>query len=212
MLIGITVAVFAYFLGSINFSIIISKMFGVKDIRKHGSGNAGSTNVLRTVGKKAAALTFLFDFLKGIIPVIAAHYICKENRFQFELAAAFMAVIGHIYPAYFGFKGGKGVATSFGAVIAISVLTCKFWIPFVLLGIWLVIVVITKYVSLGSVIAFAVYPVMVVLLFGNVMDRVNYVSYIVFAVMVALLGIVKHRNNIKRLIKGKEAKIGQKAK
>ena len=151
------------------------------------------------------------DFLKGIIPVIVAHYVCPEHKFVFVLLSAFMAVIGHIFPAYFGFKGGKGVATSFGAVIAISVLTGKFWIPFVLFGIWLLVVIITRYVSLGSVIVFALYPIMVAVLFTNFKTS-EYVSYIVFAVAIALLGIVKHRRNIKRLIKGTESKIGQKAK
>lgn len=211
MLTGITVAVFAYFLGSISFSILVAKMFGVTDIRKHGSGNAGSTNVLRVAGKKAAAITFVCDFLKGVVPVIAAHLICFEYKFQFVLISAFMAVIGHIFPAYFDFRGGKGVATSFGAVIAMSVLTGEFWIPFVLLGIWLVIVVLTGYVSLGSIIAFAVYPVMIVILFSDMMV-LDYASYIAFSVVVGGLGIFMHRKNISRLIHGKESKIGQKSK
>ena len=122
-----------------------------------------------------------------------------------------MAVIGHIFPAYFSFKGGKGVATSFGAVIAMSVLTNKVWIPLALFGIWLVVVIITRYVSLGSVIVFALYPVLVSVFFRN-MQAFDYATYIAFAVLVGGLGIFMHRKNIKRLIKGKESKIGQKVK
>ena len=211
MLIGITLSAFAYFLGSISFSILIAKMFGVTDIRKHGSGNAGSTNVLRVAGKKAAALTFICDFLKGVVPVVAAHFICPEYNFQFVLISAFMSIIGHIFPAYFNFKGGKGVATSFGAVIAMSVLTNKLWIPLALFGVWLIVVIITRYVSLGSVIVFALYPVLVGFFFAN-MSPVYYFSYLFFAVLVGALGIFMHRKNIKRLLRGRESKIGQKVK
>ena len=211
MFIGFCIVAFSYFLGSISTSILIAKMFGVKDIRKHGSGNAGSTNVLRTVGKKAAALTFLGDFLKGVIPVIVSYFVCQEYKVQFALLSAMMAVIGHIFPAYFSFKGGKGVATSFGAVIALSALTGKIWIPLALFGIWLLVVIITRYVSLGSVIVFAVYPILVAV-FCIKMPLEDYISYIIFGVAVGTLGIVMHRKNIKRLIKGTESKIGQKAK
>lgn len=211
MLIGITVAVLAYFLGSVSFSILVAKAFGVQDIRKHGSGNAGSTNVLRTVGKKAAAITFLCDFLKGVIPVLAAYFVCVDRKLQFMLAAGFMAIIGHIFPIFFNFKGGKGVATSFGVVIAMSAVTNNIWIPLALLGVWLVVVIFTRYVSLGSVLVFVLYPITVAS-FCRSLNIEDYVSYIIFAILVACLGVVMHRKNIKRLVTGTESKIGQKTK
>ena len=103
------------------------------------------------------------------------------------------------------------MATSFGAVIAMSVLTDKVWIPLALFGVWLVVVIITRYVSLGSVIVFAVYPVLVAVFFRGMTDF-DYISYVAFAVLVGALGIIMHRKNIRRLIKGRESKIGQKAK
>ncbi len=211
MIIGIVLCMVAYLLGSVSFSILISSFFGVKDIRNHGSGNAGSTNVLRTVGKKAAAMTLLCDVLKGVLPVVIAFFVCAEHKLQFMLLSAFSAIIGHIYPVFFGFRGGKGVATSFGAVIAISVATGKFWIPLVLLLVWLIIVIITRYVSLGSVVVFAAYPICVAL-FLKELSVIDYVWYIAFAVLAGFLGIFKHRKNIARLLSGTESKIGQKAK
>lgn len=211
MIAGVITVVLAYFLGSISSSILIGHMFGVDDIRKHGSGNAGSTNVLRIIGKKAAAMTFICDFLKGVVPVAVVKLFVKDSTLTFMLLSSFAVVIGHIFPIYFGFKGGKGVATSFGAVIAISVATGIFWIPFALFGVWLVVVFLTRYVSLGSVIVFAAYPVLVAVLFKG-LEMADYIQYVVFAVAIGLLGIIMHRKNIGRLISGTESKIGQKAK
>ncbi|MBQ3054144.1 MAG: glycerol-3-phosphate 1-O-acyltransferase PlsY [Clostridia bacterium] len=211
MITGIIFTLIAYLLGSINSSILIGHLFGVEDIRKHGSGNAGSTNVLRTIGIKAAALTFLFDVLKGVIPVVLAHFICMQNGFLFMLTSAFAVVIGHIFPVFFGFKGGKGVATSLGAITMVSIYSGVWWITPVLLLIWIGIVLFTRYVSLGSVLVFGLYPLIVATTFINDMD-INYIFYTVFAFLLGGMGIFMHRKNIERLIAGTESKIGQKAK
>ncbi len=206
-IVGIILIVISYFLGSISSSIIISKMFGVADIREHGSGNAGATNVLRTVGKKAAFLTFIFDVLKGAVPIIIMNVL--KFSLVFMLAAGFAAVLGHIFPIYFGFKGGKGVSTSFGAVITLSILTGLWGIIAILVAVWLVTVVMTKYVSLGSVIVYGLYPLLVIF-FGRSVPF--YAYYVAFAVLIGILGIVMHRKNIERLLNGTESKIGHKTK
>ncbi len=206
---GIVLIILSYILGSISFSILISAVFGISDIRKHGSGNAGATNVLRTVGKKAAMLTFLCDVLKGVIPVVAAYFL--KVPFQAMLLSAFAAITGHIFPVFFGFKGGKGVSTSFGAVISLSIITGTKWMLLTLICIWLVTVIITRYVSLGSVLVYGIYPILVITFFKSDFFR-DYISFCAFAVATAVLGIFMHRKNIVRLIKGNESKIGQKAK
>lgn len=206
---SVVLIILSYILGSISFSILISAVFGISDIRKHGSGNAGATNVLRTVGKKAALLTFLCDVLKGILPVVAAYFL--KVPFQAMLLSAFAAIAGHIFPVFFGFKGGKGVSTSFGAVIAISVITGTKWMLLTLICVWLVTVIITRYVSLGSVLVYGIYPVLIIAFFKSDFFR-DYISFCAFAVATAVLGIYMHRKNIVRLINKTESKIGQKAK
>lgn len=205
MIKGIIAVIFAYLLGSISNSIIVGHMFGVKDIREHGSGNAGSTNVLRTIGIKAAALTFIGDVLKGVIAPLLAYYFCDKSL-PWTLAAGYAAIFGHVFPLFFGFKGGKGVATSFGAVLTISILTGKFYIPLLLLAVFVTVVAASRYVSLGSVLVMAAYPIIVAFLFKG-----NY-AYIVFAVLTALTGILKHKKNILRLLNGNESKIGESKK
>ena len=202
MIKGIFIVIFAYLLGSINNSIVVGHMFGVKDIREQGSGNAGSTNVLRIIGIEAAALTFAGDVLKGVIAPLIAYYFCDKSL-TWTLAAGYAAVFGHVFPLYFGFKGGKGVATSFGAVLTISVLTGKFYIPLILLAVFIVVVAVSRYVSLGSVLVMAAYPIIIAFLFKG-----NY-TYLVFAVLTALTGILKHKKNIIRLAGGTESKIGE---
>ena len=205
MIKGIITVILAYLLGSISNSILVGHMFGIKDIRQHGSGNAGSTNVLRTIGVKAAALTFLGDVLKGVVAPILAYYICGKNM-PWVFAAGYAVIFGHVFPIFFGFKGGKGVATSLGVVLTVSILTGKFYIPLVLLGVFIVVVLISRYVSLGSVLVAAAYPFMIALLFKG-----DY-YYLIFAVLIALTIIIKHRKNISRLLKGEESKIGKKKK
>lgn len=188
--------IIGYLLGSINASIIFSKLKG-DDIRRHGSGNAGATNTLRTYGKGVAAGVTLFDILKGIIAVLVARYILKEENA--DLLAALGAVLGHNFPLYFGFKGGKGILTSFAVILMISPYSalCAFVIA-------IIIMATTRYVSLGSVIAAVVVPVAALFF-----EKGNYPAIILLTIL-GLLAILRHSENIKRLIKGTERKLGEK--
>ena len=190
----IIIIVASYLLGNISTSYIIAKkMLGV-DIRTQGSGNAGSTNALRVLGKKAGAMTFIGDLLKGMIAVFIAKVVANIINVD-TTTAAYIAVVfvvaGHNWPALLGFKGGKGVATSLGAMIALS---C-----FAVFG---VIVYFTKYVSLGSVLSISMSPIIMLAL-------KNYKGVLV-TLFLALSVTYTHRENIKRLLNGTERKIGEK--
>ena len=209
MIAYIIVAVIAYLIGSINFSIIISKKMAGFDVRKKGSGNAGSTNVLRTVGKKAALLTLISDILKGIIPVLLAILIGKiANHFEANVKIEFLVqiagiltIIGHTYPVFFGFKGGKGVASSLGLLLIVN------WqIGLICLVFALLIMAITRMVSLGSISASVLFAVLTI--FG-VSSQFYIVkgSYIIFGIVLAGLVIFNHRSNVKRIVTGTENKL-----
>lgn len=196
MFIIILSAVLSYLLGSISSAIIVSKVFFGKDIRNAGSGNAGATNTLRTFGKKAGLTVFLFDFLKGIIAVILAkafflyfnaEYICIP-------VAGFFVQLGHIFPVFFGFRGGKGVATALGCAMAIMPITA-----FLLIGIFAVSLVFSKTVSLSSGICAAVYP----LLAYFISDQNRMLNFL-FAAGCSVLIIIKHFENFARLLNGNE--------
>ena len=199
----IIVAILAYLIGSISFSVIFSKLIGGFDVRTKGSGNAGSTNVLRTVGKKAAALTLLCDCLKGVlaivIAVIAGNITNNLDKALLVQIAGIAVVIGHTFPIFFKFKGGKGVATSLGVIMVIN------WkIGLICLVFALALMLLTKFVSLGSVAAAVLYPVLTIFI------HTNYIvsgSYIIFGVILAVLVIYNHRSNIDRLLAGKENKL-----
>ena len=196
----IIIIVASYLLGNISTSYIIAKkMLGV-DIRTQGSGNAGSTNALRVLGKKAGAMTFIGDLLKGMIAVFIAKVVANIINVD-TTTAAYIAVVfvvaGHNWPALLGFKGGKGVATSLGAMIAINpiiALSC-----FAVFG---VIVYFTKYVSLGSVLSISISPIIMLVL-------KNYKGVLV-TLFLAISVTYNHRENIKRLLNGTERKIGEK--
>lgn len=198
----IIAAVVGYLLGSLNSSLLVGKAYGV-DIRKHGSGNAGTTNALRTLGKKAAAFVLLGDALKGVLAYLVGYLICSRAEGLGVLGGMLSgtaAVIGHIWPLYFGFKGGKGVLTSLAVLIMID------WpIAVSLLALFIIIVIISKYVSLGSVIAAAIFPLMAVLL-GRSTETV------IFSGIIALMIIIKHHANIKRILAGTESKLSFKSK
>jgi len=190
----------AYLLGSINTSIIISKLKG-SDIRNSGSGNAGATNTLRTYGKGAALVVVIFDALKGIAAVLFAKYapilfkVADPGHVAMYLSALFV-VIGHVFPIYFGFRGGKGVMTSIAVVFVLD------WeIGLILLVSCLALMLITKYVSFGSCVGAVLFPVLVY------MFHENNPVFITVAVIIGLLALVKHRTNIKRLIQGTESKL-----
>lgn len=190
-------AVAAYLLGSINSSIIVGRLFGLEDIRKHGSGNAGATNTLRTLGKKAAALTVLGDALKGILAILLARIVGGADVCMY--AAGLCVVLGHNFPIYFGFKGGKGILTSAAVIFMLD------WrIGLAVLVISLAVMAVSKYVSLGSITGAVLFPVAVF-----VLHRGDYIFF-VFAVIMGLLAVIRHRQNIKRLISGTENKLGSK--
>ena len=198
-------ALLAYLLGSLNFGVIVSKAAYKQDIREHGSKNAGTTNMLRTFGAKAAVSVFLGDFLKGAAAVLLARLAVRfDFAPSYAVAAASVAVVlGHVFPLYFKFKGGKGVAAALGAAL--------FFEPYAalaLLLIFTVVVALTRYVSLGSVIAAGLYPVAVFLterLTKNADGTL--LADTLGAVLLAMIVIVKHRGNITRLLAGKEKKI-----
>ena len=161
MAVYILVAIIAYAIGSVNFSIIFSKKFAGFDVREKGSGNAGTTNMLRSAGKGLAALTLICDILKGVVAVLVAFWIGKiATNVKPEILvqlAGFFAVVGHTFPVYFGFKGGKGVATSLGILLLIN------WqIGLICLVFALLVMALTRMVSLGSIMAAVLFPVLTI--------------------------------------------------
>lgn len=206
----ITMLIIAYVLGSIPSAVWIGKKYYGIDIREHGSKNAGTTNMLRVLGKKAAFPVFVLDFFKGFTAVALVNLLKADAEISvawlinIKILAVFCAVIGHIFPIFANFKGGKGVATMVGAVMGINP-------PVVLLcfGIWLVTFIISHYVSLSSMIAGCSFPILVLISQSTWWMRTDDVSvtYIIFAFVVAILLIWTHRKNIQRLRQGTESKI-----
>ena len=205
MLVYIIVAVIAYLLGSISFSVIISKKMAGFDVREKGSGNAGTTNVLRSVGKKAAILTLICDVLKGVLAVLVAYIagnIVKEgvDRALLIQIAGLLVVVGHTFPIFFGFKGGKGIATALGVLLITN------WnIGLICLVFALVLMALTKMVSLGSISAAILFPVLILL-----MPHTAYLvdgNYIIYSILMAVLVVFNHRANVKRLLNGTENKL-----
>ncbi|EOS58234.1 glycerol-3-phosphate 1-O-acyltransferase [Anaerotruncus sp. X29] len=199
------VALVSYLLGSVSFAVIVSRIGAKDDVRNHGSGNAGMTNILRSYGKKMAAFTAIGDFGKGVIAVALGRIIFSLAGIQ-GIDAGYIAglfvILGHLYPLFFGFKGGKGVLTSLGAAVIVSP------IPFlVIAGIAIPTVFAVKIVSLISVIGFALYPFVVVAV-DLLLDKPLW-GELLFSLIVSSLGIWKHRSNIQRLRAGTEYKFGQ---
>ncbi len=192
-------ALIAYALGSLNFGIIISKLIYKDDIRKYGSGNAGTTNMLRTYGKKAAIATILGDALKVVFAVLIGN-ILVGSLFYGGYIAGFFAVLGHVYPVYYNFKGGKGVVAS-----AITILMLDWKVFLVVLGVFVIVVAIWKYISLGSILAAASYP-MITYAAAISSGRPGGLD-VIFAFVLAVFVIVLHRTNIQRLLDGKENKL-----
>lgn len=205
----IIIAIIAYLIGSISFSVIFSKKMAGFDVREKGSGNAGSTNVLRTVGKKAAIFTLLCDILKGIITILIAvvlgNFVNNVDKALLVQIAAIAVVIGHTFPIFFGFKGGKGIATSLGVLLLIN------WqIGLICLVFALVIMALTRMVSAGSVLAAILFPVLT-LFIGEPYFIVSG-NYFVFSILMALLVAFNHRSNINRILNGTENKLSFKKK
>lgn len=212
----ISIAVIAYLLGSLNFSIILSEVVKKKDIRDSGSGNAGATNMLRTYGKKAAVGTMIGDILKVALGIIIAFAILDvpmkyifsnpadaaeiQRVMLYKEFAGLFCVLGHIFPLYFKFKGGKGVAACTGMVIIVD------WrIALILFVIFIGVILISKWISLGSIVIALLYPVLIFAFYKNFILAA-------VALLFTAIVIVAHRENIKRLAKGTENKISFKNK
>ena len=201
----IIVGIVAYLIGSISFSVIISKKMAGFDVREKGSGNAGATNMLRSVGKRAAVLTLLGDALKGVVAILFAIIVGKivnnSDKALLVQIAGIAVVVGHTFPIFFGFKGGKGVATSLGVLLMTN------WkIGLICLVFALILIILTRMVSMGSVGAAILFPVLV--LFINTNFTVPEGSgYFIYSIILALLVAFNHRSNIKRILDGTENKL-----
>lgn len=200
----ILTALIAYLLGSLNFALILSKRMYGEDIRNFGSKNAGTTNMARTYGKKAALLTILGDILKGIVAVIIGSFLMGATVGGYF--AGLMCVIGHIFPVFYGFRGGKGVATAAAVILMVN-----YQIFIIMISLFILTVALTKYVSLGSCLAAAIFPLLtynfvtVKLLPGSGLA-------FIFSFIMATLVICKHHTNIRRLANGEESKFSFKKK
>jgi len=223
-------AIVCYLLGSINTSIIISHILG-SDIRKEGSGNAGATNMLRSHGVKMGVVTLALDVIKGALAVLFCLLMAHIMRpfagipnhmpidrdalsfrntqafwiYSYQYIGAICAVLGHDFPMFFGFRGGKGVATSLGVILVLDVR-----IALIALAVSVIIMAITRYVSLGSVLAPIIYTILVCIYSGFMSSLPFNYMWLVFSLVMCLLIIVKHRKNIERLLNHTESKLGMK--
>lgn len=208
----IITAIIAYCIGSVNFSVILSKKMAGFDVREKGSGNAGSTNMLRSVGKKAAALTLICDILKGVvsigIAILIGNIIAGSNKELLLQIAGVSVVIGHTFPIFFGFKGGKGVATSLGIL-----LMTNWQIGLICLVFALALIILTRMVSLGSCTAAVLFPVLTLFINNNytvLTEGKNGNVYFIYSLLLAIIVLFNHRSNIKRILNGTENRIGSK--
>ena len=190
------VIIAAYLLGSINFAIIISGKKYKQDIRDHGSKNAGMTNMMRTYGKKAAGLTLLGDALKAVAACLVGYVLIGAEG---AYIAGLFCILGHIFPIFYRFKGGKGVVTT-----AVAILMCNPIVFAILFLLFVIIVLFTKYISLGSVVCVLLYPLLLDSISRLLIKRPTH--YVVYAMITAVFVVVKHWGNIKRLAEGKESK------
>ena len=208
MVVNVIMAIIAYLIGSINFSVIFSKKFAGFDVREKGSGNAGSTNMLRSVGKGAAALTLLCDVLKGVVAILIAigigNLVQSADKGLLVQIAGIAVVIGHTFPIFFGFKGGKGVATSLGIL-----LMTNWQIGLICLVFALVLMALTQMVSLGSCAAAVLFPVLTLFIKDHYIVAEGG-SYFIYSVILAVIVLYNHRSNIKRLLNGTENKLSLK--
>lgn len=201
----IVVTIIAYLLGSISFSVIISKKLAGFDVREKGSGNAGTTNVLRTVGKKASIITLICDILKGVVAILVAYIVGLIMKDGVDKAlliqlAGIAVILGHTFPIFFGFKGGKGIATALGVLMMTN------WnIGLICLVFALVLMILTRMVSLGSITAAVLFPILIMFMPHNayLVDG----NYIIYGILLAVLVVFNHRANVKRLLTGTENKI-----
>lgn len=190
----------AYLLGSIPSSVWIGKRFYKTDVREYGSGNAGATNTFRVLGKKAGVPVLLIDILKGFCAVNLAYlsnYIPNSNQFiNLQLVLGIAALLGHIFPIFASFRGGKGIATLLGIILAVHFYAALFSI-----GIFLFVLLVSKYVSLSSMIAAITFPIIVILVFKTTVP-----SLIIFSLLIAIMVLITHQKNIERLLRKEESK------
>ena len=210
----IIMGIIAYLIGSINFSILISKKKAGFDIREKGSGNAGTTNMLRSVGKGAAIVTLILDILKGVVTIwLSIFYgfmLYKIWNINIDYAilvqvSGILVIVGHTYPIYFGFKGGKGVATALGIL-----LVTNWHIGIISLVFALVLIIVSRMVSVGAICAAILFPVLT--LFSYESSFIEPGNYMVFSIIIAIIVCFNHRENIKRIMNGTENKISLKNK
>ncbi len=195
----------SYLIGAIPFGLLIGRIYGI-DIRKVGSGNIGATNVTRAVGKTAGKVCFFLDFLKGALPTAAAQLIYPDLPWL-TLGCGAAAILGHVFPVYLKFKGGKGISTAAGAALALA--------PLPLLGaaaIWAAAFFIWRYVSLASILAAVALPVLAVLfrLFGIGTETARSAVTLGFITVAAILAVLRHIENIRRLLNGTESRFTKK--
>lgn len=200
---SVAVIAVAYLLGSLNFAIIISAKQYKQDIRNYGSNNAGMTNMMRTYGRKAAAFTLIGDALKAVVSCALGYVVL--GQFGAYMAGLF-CIVGHIFPVYYKFKGGKGVVTA-----GITILMCNPIVFLIVITIFLLIVLFTRYISLGSVMALLLYPLILdrvdrLIPVWGVYENAEGSIGVIFAILMAVLIIFKHKDNIKRLLNGTESK------
>lgn len=193
----IIVALISYLIGNFLSACILGTIFQKKDVREYGSGNAGATNALRVFGKKLGGLAFILDFLKGVLAVYIGGQILG---YKGELIASVFVILGHDWPVFFKFSGGKGIAASLGVI---SILHWPTIIVCIIFG--LLAIIKTKYVSLGSMVGTFILPII-----GLIMNRPFDKYFFIVTVMLSSLSVFKHRGNIKRLIQGEELKLGEK--
>jgi glycerol-3-phosphate acyltransferase PlsY len=191
----------AYLLGSIPTAVWVGRIFYGKDVREFGSGNAGATNTFRVLGKKAGIPVLLFDIIKGSIAVYLACYFVDYQEgtsdfVNYQLVLGIGVLIGHIFPVYVGFRGGKGIATLLGIMIAIHPQAA-----FSCIGIFLAVFLLTKYVSLGSMISAICFPLLIILVFNSEIP-----SLVIFSIFIAIMVLITHQKNIERLLRKNESK------
>jgi glycerol-3-phosphate acyltransferase PlsY len=198
---SVCVVVLAYLLGSLSFAVIVSRAMGLDDPRSYGSGNPGATNVLRSGNRKAAIATLVLDALKGTVAVVFASLMAPRLGFGLGTiaAAGLAAFVGHLYPVFFRFQGGKGVATAAGVLLALNV-----WLGLLCLGTWLVVAITTRYSSLAALVTAVLAPIFDVVIWGPTL-RTDAVA------AMSLLLVWRHRANIGKLLAGTESKLGARA-
>lgn len=197
ILLDVLLVLFAYLLGAVPFGLLITRLLTGEDVRSVGSGNIGATNVLRAAGKKAAALTLIADCLKGAVPVLLAPLLREGTVLPVMTGMA--AVLGHNFPVYLRFRGGKGVATGYGAMLALTP-----WPGAACLFIWIATALLWRYSSLSALISFGAYPFLVFTFYPESRP----LGF--FAMFLAGMIYIRHRENIRRLLEGSETKIGGK--